>query len=114
LLREHWGGLERLADLLVDAWALEGDLLVALVGAALANAPDLVAGANQILQRQTAAKRSEIVLVERRLEFQRRVASLRAEGGDTSAAVAAAWREAERHAGAVAVRAVPVRRLALT
>jgi hypothetical protein len=113
LLREHWGGLERLADLLVDAWTLRGDLLAALIGAALADAPDLVAGANQILERQTAAKRADVVLVERRLDFERRIASLRAEGGETPAAVAAAWREAERHAGVAAERAVPARRVVL-
>ena len=114
LLRDHWGGLERLAHLLVDAWTLEGDVLGALVEAALANAPDPVAGANAVLERKAVAKRSLIVLTERRLDFERRVASLRAEGRETSAALAGAWREAERHAGAVAARAVPVRHLALT
>jgi hypothetical protein len=94
----HWSAIERLADLLVDEWKLEGDRLVRLIEAALDNAPDIIAAATEALEREAsekaARKREDVFVVERRLDFERRAAALRARGETGDAALAAAWQEA--------------------
>jgi hypothetical protein len=110
LLVGHWSAIERLADLLVDEWKLDGDRLVRLIEAALDNAPDIIAAATEALEREAsekaARKREDVFVVERRLDFERRAAALRARGETGDEALVAAWQEAGDHAATVAARVV--------